>query len=206
VDAGCGSTDTTANCGECGRECSTTNASSTTCGAGGVCAPTCKTGYSSCSHPASPAADNGCECASPGCCQGGCAVSHENCIGTGSECGSGTTKIGQTYFIAADYCTVDGTPGTDSTYTVAMATAAAAAAPQPSTTACSQPPCIGVSTCTTKTTAQDVYYVDLTDTGGPCYVWAFKTTGSGATKAPSGYVHMDTTQCSCPTSADPTWD
>lgn len=99
-----------------------------------------------------------------------------------------------------------GTPGTDTTYSVAMATAAAAAAPQPSSSACSQPPCVGVSTCTTSTTKQDAYYDDLTDTGGPCIVWVFKTTGTGTTKAISGYVHSDTTGCICPTSADPTWD
>jgi len=88
-----------------------------------------------------------------------------------------------------------------------MATAAAAAGPAAEHHGLlASRPCTGVSSCTKSTTAQDVYYVDLTDTGGPCYVWAFKTTGSGATKVPSGYVHMDTTQCSCPTSADPTWD
>jgi hypothetical protein len=97
-----------------------------------------------------------------------------------------------------------GTPGKDSTYTQAMAAAAAAAAPQP--TVCTRPPCVGVSTCTTSTVAQDAYYDDLTDTGGPCIVWVFKTTGSGSTKSSSGYVHIDPLGCNCPTSTDPTWD
>lgn len=130
-----------------------------------------------------------------------------NCIVTKTEtCGTGATAIGQTYFLASNYCTADGTPGDDATYNVDMATAAAAAAPQPSASACSNPPCTGISTCTTDTTNQDVYYVDLTDTGGPCYVWAFKTTGTGTTKTPSGYVYADKTKCTCPTSEDTTWN
>jgi hypothetical protein len=128
-----------------------------------------------------------------------------NCIGTGTTCGTGKDALGQSYWISANYCTAVGTPGTDSTYTAAMATAAGAAAPQPTT--CDDPPCVGISSCTTSTTAQDAYYVDLTSgSKGPCVVWVFKTTGSGTTKAISGYVHSDTTGCYCPTSTDPTWD
>ena len=92
----------------------------------------------------------------------------------------------------------------DSTYTMAMAMAAANAAPQPSL--CTAPPCVGVSTCTSSTSAQDAVYDDLTDSAGPCIVWVFKTTGTGQHKATSGYVHSDLTGCVCPTSADPTWD
>ena len=133
-------------------------------------------------------------------------MTHTNCIGTGSTCGTGANKLGQSYWDSKDYCAVVGTPGTDSTYTVDMANAAAAAAPQPDANACSQPPCVGVSTCTTSTTAKDAVYDDLTDTGGPCIVWVYKTTGSGSTKAVSGHVHIDATGCFCPTSSDPTWD
>jgi hypothetical protein len=85
-----------------------------------------------------------------------------------------------------------------------MAVAATAAAPQP--TLCTLPPCVGVSTCTTTTSNQDAAYVDLTGDGGPCIVWSFKTTGTGSTASPSGYVHMDPLQCICPTSTDPTWN
>ncbi len=92
----------------------------------------------------------------------------------------------------------------DSTYTMEMALAAANAAPQ--ATFCSNPPCVGVSTCTANTTAQDAVYDDLTDTGGPCIVWTFESTGSGRTQAPAGHVHMDSTACYCPTPSDPTWD
>jgi hypothetical protein len=134
----------------------------------------------------------------------GCAVQHQNCIG--SSCGTGKTAIGQDYWLSTDYCAPVGTPGTDSTYSQALAAAAAAAAPQPSSSSCSQPPCVGVSSCTTSTTAKDVYYDDLTDTGGPCIVWAFKTTGSGSSKVPSGHVHIDATGCNCPTASDPTWN
>jgi hypothetical protein len=88
-----------------------------------------------------------------------------------------------------------------------MATAAAAAGPQPDPNLCTNlNGCTGVSTCTTSSTKQDAYYTDLTDLGGPCIVWAFKTTGTGSTQAPSGYVHSDALGCYCPISTDPTWD
>ena len=86
-----------------------------------------------------PTADDGCECATPGCCAttGGCAVTHKNCIASGSAtCGTGSDKIGQSYWDSANYCAAVGTPGTDSTYTAAMAAAASAAAPQPSASEC----------------------------------------------------------------------
>jgi len=134
----------------------------------------------------------------------GCAVQHQNCIG--SSCGTGSTAIGQDYWLSSDYCAPLGTPGTDSTYSQALAAAAAAAAPQQSASKCSQPPCTGVGSCTSSTTAMDAYYDDLTDTGGPCYVWTFKSTTASGTKHPSGHVHMDPLQCVCPTSSDPTWN
>jgi hypothetical protein len=86
-----------------------------------------------------------------------------------------------------------------------MALAAAAVGPQPQT--CLSPPCSGVTSCTTTTGAQDAVFVNLIDDGGPCIVWAYKTTGTGATKAVSGHVYVDATNnCYCPISTDPTWD
>jgi hypothetical protein len=87
-----------------------------------------------------------------------------------------------------------------------MAAAAAAAAPQPSASKCSNPPCVGTGSCPSTTTKVNSYYDDLTDTGGPCMVWVFETEGSGTTKATSGYVHIDATECICPSTTDPTWD
>jgi hypothetical protein len=122
-------------------------------------------------------------------------------------CGTGTSALGQSYWVSADYCAAVGTPGTDSTYTQAMAAAAAAAGPQPDATLCTNlSGCTGVTTCTTSTTAQDAVFSDLRDTGGPCIVWTYKTTGSGSTQAPSGHVYMNSLTCYCPISTDPTWD
>jgi hypothetical protein len=136
----------------------------------------------------------------------GCAVTHTNCVGSAGACGTGADAIGQSYFLATDSCAAPGTPGTDSSYSEAMAAAAVAAAPQPSTSACSDPPCVGEGSCPDSTTKVNVYYDDRTDTGGPCIVWAFETAGSGSSKTTSGYVHVDTTGCLCPTTSDPTWD
>jgi hypothetical protein len=135
---------------------------------------------------------------------GGCAVTHQNCLGGGAPCGTAPNGIGQKYWVSTDYCAAVGTPGMDSTYTEGMAAAAAAAAPQP--TGCTKPPCVRVGTCTANATRQDAYFDDLTASGGPCIVWAFKTTGNGAAKAPSGHVHVGKTKCTCPTAADPKWD
>jgi hypothetical protein len=108
--------------------------------------------------------------------------------------------------VSADYCAAVGTPGTDSTYTQAMAIAAAAAGPAVPAGTCSRPPCAAAASCA-GTSTHDAYYVDLTDTFGPCIVWSFKTSGSGTSKSPSGHVRIDYgTTCPCPTSADPTWD
>jgi hypothetical protein len=80
-DSPCGPTDTTVNCGACGRSCSSVGASSTTC-SGGTCTPTCMTGYLSCSNPAPPTLDNGCECpvpnasGTPACCGASCPNAH----------------------------------------------------------------------------------------------------------------------------------
>jgi hypothetical protein len=87
-DSACGPTNTTQNCGACGRSCSTLGASSTTCASNGTCTPTCSSGFLSCSNPAAPTADNGCECSvpnatgTPACCGALCPVAHDNGLGT----------------------------------------------------------------------------------------------------------------------------
>ncbi len=48
------------HCGACGRACSGAGALARAC-AGGLCAPTCTTGFGDCSAPAAPGLDNGCE-------------------------------------------------------------------------------------------------------------------------------------------------
>lgn len=203
------STTTTAACGACGRACSTANATATTCGAGGACAPTCNNGFSSCGAPLPPAADDGCECATPGCCNGGCAVTHQNCVSP-PTCGTGATALGQSYFVASNYCLAKGTPGVSSTYTQALAAAAAAAGPQPSGV-CSNPPCVGTQVCpldASLSTPVNAYYVDTTDSGGPCYVWVFRTvTGPTNDTSTAGYLAITPT-CDCPidTTTFPKWN
>jgi hypothetical protein len=82
AEAGCGPTNTIANCGACGRACSTAQASSTMCGSNRTCMPTCNPGHLSCNNPAAPTADDGCECATPNapsppsCCATACPVQH----------------------------------------------------------------------------------------------------------------------------------
>jgi hypothetical protein len=49
-----------AHCGDCARSCSMANASARVC-TSGSCTPTCSPGFSDCSRPAAPAADDGCE-------------------------------------------------------------------------------------------------------------------------------------------------
>jgi hypothetical protein len=133
-------------------------------------------------------------------------VTHKNCVGGSAVCGTGAIALGQDYWFASDYCAAAGKPGTDSTYSESMAAAAAAVAPQPPAGSCSSASCVGADTCGTSASSQDVYYVDLTDTGGPCFVWAFKTTKAQGTTTPSGYVHIDPLGCFCPSSSDPTWE
>lgn len=108
----------TTSCGACGRACASTNVTTKSC-SGGACNSACAAGFSNCSKPGT-GADDGCECATPGCCAGGCAVTHKN--GT-------STPLGQDYFLSADYCKARGTPGDATTYSADMASAAANAWP-----------------------------------------------------------------------------
>lgn len=71
------------NCGACGRACSTSHVASETCQAG-TCKPYCDVGYSSCSSPASPTPDNGCESGPSATACGSCT---NNCaLQTGKVC------------------------------------------------------------------------------------------------------------------------
>ena len=54
------STNTTANCGACGRACSTTNVATASC-TNGLCTSTCTGGSGNCTRPAAPNPDDGCE-------------------------------------------------------------------------------------------------------------------------------------------------
>ena len=54
------STNTTANCGACGRACSTTNVATAKC-TNGLCNSTCSAGWGNCVQPAAPTPDDGCE-------------------------------------------------------------------------------------------------------------------------------------------------
>jgi hypothetical protein len=103
-------------------------------------------------------------------------------------------------------------PGTDSTYSQAMAAAAAAAASQPPANAlCLLSPtgqCTGTATCGSSPTP-NVYFLDDSDnlTNPNCYVWEFATGGtSGSHSYESGHVYASTSACSCPYSTDPTWN
>jgi hypothetical protein len=176
-----------ANCGGCGRGCSSTNVATKTC-AGSVCTSTCNAGFSNCNKPAAPGADDGCECATPECCGTACANTHKNCVGT--ACASVSPAMGQNYFIAGDGCRALGTPGDASTYTGAMATAARAAWPGSSGAT------LGGGTCFTTDSAVSA------KTSAGCAVWIYSGTNAG-------YVKWNTAMggaCLCPTSADMSWN
>lgn len=65
-------------CGACGVSCGLINATAASCSSA-RCGFTCKPGFSDCSGAG--ANTNGCECATPGCCAGGCQSSHTNGLG-----------------------------------------------------------------------------------------------------------------------------
>jgi cysteine-rich repeat protein len=133
-----------------------------------VCAFQCGPGFSNCDGNAA----NGCECASTSCCGLTCGSVHSN-------------GLGQSY----GDCVPLGTPGSPSTYTLAMATSAR-----------------GVWTGT----GSDFNLVDycgtnltavLRQTANSCAVWVY--TGSLA-----GYVRLNTANasCLCPSTNAPTWN
>jgi hypothetical protein len=82
---GCSSLDTTSNCGACGRACAppqSTSVQNASCN-GKTCSYTCASGYSDCNARTAPDLD-GCECATPVCCNSKCAVQHDDGLGTGN--------------------------------------------------------------------------------------------------------------------------
>lgn len=157
---------TTQNCGGCGNTCGSSHVQSATCAAGIKCSYTCSAGYSNCNQ--SGANTGGCECATPGCCGSSCQVTHSN-------------GVGQNYFS----CDPLGTPGTASTYTLAMAQGARAVwnAGSDSTGVCG-----GSSNTVSRVTATQ------------CAVWAYSGTLAGR-------VFISTpAECFCPLVTDPTWN
>jgi hypothetical protein len=75
IEAGCGPTNTTSNCGACGVACGNERVSTASC-TGTACAYVCQTGYSNCSQTAPNTA--GCECATPTCCNNSCETIHNS--------------------------------------------------------------------------------------------------------------------------------
>lgn len=75
---GCETTMSVTNCGGCGTTCSTATGTPT-CTAG-KCAYTCNAGRADC-NAATGTNTDGCECATPGCCSGGCQTTHSNGLG-----------------------------------------------------------------------------------------------------------------------------
>jgi hypothetical protein len=74
VEAGCGPTNTTSNCGGCGNACGNEHVMTASC-TGSACAYTCQTGYANCAE--TPPNTTGCECATPACCGTSCQTIHE---------------------------------------------------------------------------------------------------------------------------------
>ena len=74
----CGVPNTTKDCSMCGAACDGTNASTTLCN-GTTCQYTCKQGFSNCNTTAPDT--NGCECATPVCCDSACGITHMNGVG-----------------------------------------------------------------------------------------------------------------------------
>ena len=71
-----------ANCGACGKACSTANASTTQC-TNAKCAPVCNPGFGNCTTPSSTLPDNGCET--------NLNTSKSHCGGCGDSCTAGLT-------------------------------------------------------------------------------------------------------------------
>ncbi|MBI5534379.1 MAG: hypothetical protein HY898_16770 [Deltaproteobacteria bacterium] len=181
-DDGCESNlnTSTANCGSCGRACSSSYTSTLTC-SGGTCSSACQSGHGNCSFPAAPTVDDGCEssftsCAGSPCCGTLCQGVHDN-------------GQGQTY----NDCHALGTVGDPSTYTATMAQEAA--------TAWNSGGTIAWAGCKTGSKTADCYY---NKTATQCAVWCY-TNNSGSV---AGHTYLNATgsTCYCPTSTDATWN
>jgi hypothetical protein len=75
----CGPLDTTANCSACGVACDTTHSTGASCNGTTCLYASCSSGYSDCDKTAPDT--NGCECATPGCCNSQCQTVHSNGVG-----------------------------------------------------------------------------------------------------------------------------
>ncbi len=109
-DAGsdCGPVDTTANCSACGVACDTTHSNGASCN-GTTCQYTgCSSGYSNCDKTAPD--QNGCECATPGCCSSQCQTVHSNGVGQSFyDCNpQGTHTLGAAIEACLAYATTVG--------------------------------------------------------------------------------------------------
>jgi hypothetical protein len=87
-------TTSTANCGQCGRACNTTNVAVLSC-SGGLCNSSCASGWGNCTEPAAPTADDGCESNlhTPGTCGSCTSVCALPNVAT-DTCPSGTCQVG----------------------------------------------------------------------------------------------------------------
>jgi len=72
------STSSPSNCGGCGQACDTSTGQPTCNGT--ACTYQCAPGRTDCNAGRAPNTD-GCECATPGCCAGGCQTTHTNGVG-----------------------------------------------------------------------------------------------------------------------------
>ena len=161
----------TTSCTACGVACDTTTNGARTC-TGTRCSYTCNAGRMDCNASVGLDTD-GCECASPSCCGTSCQTTHDN-------------GVGQNFYD----CSPLGTPGTATTYTLAMANEARDAWPVAgavSTGSCGTAPA-ATGTCTCKLGAASAT------------VWCY--TGGLA-----GYVFQNSAAaCGCPIIGDTTWN
>jgi hypothetical protein len=173
-------TTTTTNCGGCGRLCSSNNVASLSCSVGGACTSTCNSGFFNCGQPASPTADDGCECQGTGCCGTGCQSGHSN-------------GLGQKFFDCVPL----------GTYNIAQADEAANVAIAPAggvlwNVTCGAAPNVASAVCKSVTGS---------GTSGACSCWTYA--GTGTTAATVGLAYTTTTAgCGCPNAGagNPTWN
>ena len=152
------------NCGACGVACGGAPNAVGAC-SGGACGIACVSGFANCDG----AIGDGCECAGNLCCSGACEPPHVN-------------GVGQPF----DDCAPLGVPGSEATYSKALAMKARAAWPF-----------AGVDMdCTCTGNAQCVYRKTATS----CALWVY-------TKSASGHVALNVASntCFCATVNDPTW-
>jgi hypothetical protein len=153
------------SCGGCNNVCDTTHSLGATCPAGTCLYTGCMPGFTDCNQGSSNT--DGCECTTPMCCGTSCQPIHSNGLNS------------NTYLLM---CQPLGVPGTQSTYTSAMASAAAASwmAGTDGTLTCLGTSCVtrtGTSTCAT---------------------WCYA-------KGIAGHV-LEAATCTCPNTGSPSWN